>query len=98
MRPWYWLTPYGFATSLGDTIRAAARLRRQAREERSAQATHGSEERTHGGFITLTNAEVTTSTFARAPQDVLPPVRPGGSQNDRDGTGLESLEQRLGGE
>jgi hypothetical protein len=30
MRPWYWLTPYGFATSLGDAIRAAARRRRRS--------------------------------------------------------------------
>jgi hypothetical protein len=40
MHPWYRLTPYGFANSLGDVIRAAARLWRQSREERSAQATH----------------------------------------------------------
>jgi hypothetical protein len=25
MLPWYWLTPYGFARSVGDVIRAAAR-------------------------------------------------------------------------
>mgnify|MGYP003290532862 CR=1 FL=1 len=31
----------------------AARRRRQSCEERSAQATHGSEERTHRGFIAL---------------------------------------------
>lgn len=98
MHPWYWLTPYGFATSLGDAIRAAARRRRQSCEERSAQATHGSEERTHRGFIALTNGEVTSSTFAHAPQGVLPPVRPGGWQNDCDGEGPESLEQCFGGE
>jgi hypothetical protein len=58
----------------------------------------GSEERTHGRFIALTNSEVTTSTFAHAPQGVLPPTRPDGSQNDCDGKGLESLEQCFGGE
>ena len=39
MYPWYWLTPYGFATSLGDVIRAATRRWRQSSAERSAQAT-----------------------------------------------------------
>jgi hypothetical protein len=58
----------------------------------------GSEERTHGGFIALTDGEFSTSTFAHAPQGVLPPARPGGSQNDCDGKGLESLEQCFGGE
>ncbi len=53
----------------------------------------GSEERTHGGFIALTDGEVTTSTFAQAPQGVLSPVRPDGSQNDCDGKGLDPLEQ-----
>lgn len=53
----------------------------------------GTEERTHGGFIALTDGgEFSTSTFVHAPQGVLPPVRPGGPQNDCDGKGLESLE------
>jgi hypothetical protein len=58
----------------------------------------GTEEKPHGGFVVLTDGdEITTSTFLHAPQGVLPPVREGGSQNNCDGKGLESLEQCLGG-
>jgi hypothetical protein len=98
MRPWCWLTPYGFARSLSDVIKAAARRRRRSRQERPAQATHASEERTHGGFITPSNGEVTTSRFAHAPPGVLPPVWSGSSQNDCEGKGQESFEQSFGGE
>jgi hypothetical protein len=53
----------------------------------------GTEQQSHGGFITLTDgAQFTTSTFVHAPQGVLPPARPGGSQANCDGKGLDSLE------
>ena len=52
----------------------------------------GTEEHAHGGFITFTDGETSASTFLHAPQGVLPPTRPGGSQHDCDGKGLESLE------
>ena len=58
----------------------------------------GSEEQTHGGFVALTDGEFTTSTFVHAPQGVLPPTRPGGSQYGCDGKGLESIEQCFAGE
>ena len=35
----------------------------------------GTEDRVHGGFIALTDGVNSTSTFAHAPQGVLPPVR-----------------------
>ena len=58
----------------------------------------GTEEKPHGGFVVLTDGgDVTTSTFLHAPQGVLPPVREGGSQNNCDGKGLDSLEQCFGG-
>ena len=58
----------------------------------------GTEERPHGGFVVLTDgAEVTTSTFLHAPQGVLPPAREGGSQNNCDGKGIDSIEACLGG-
>jgi len=57
----------------------------------------GTEDKPHGGFVVLTDGEVTTSTFLHAPQGVLPPVREGGSQNNCDGKGLDSLEQCFGG-
>ena len=58
----------------------------------------GTEEKPHGGFVVLTDGEtVTTSTFLHAPNGVLPPVREGGSQNNCDGKGLDSLEVCLGG-
>jgi hypothetical protein len=69
-----------------------------ASSRRSRTNNPGSEQRTHGGPIAPTNVEVTTSTFVHAPHGVLPPTRPGGSQNDCDGKGLESLEQCFGGE
>ena len=58
----------------------------------------GTEEKPHGGFVVLTdNSTVTTSTFLHAPNGVLPPVRPGGPQDNCDGKGLDSLEKCLGG-
>lgn len=51
----------------------------------------GTEERPHGGFVVLQNGESTASTFLHAPQGVLPPVRGGGSQQNCDGKGLDSL-------
>jgi len=52
----------------------------------------GTEEHMHGGFVALTDGENTASTFVHAPEGVLPPVREGGSQNNCDGKGLDSLE------
>jgi hypothetical protein len=56
----------------------------------------GTEERPHGGFVALTNGEVTTSTFLHAPEGVLPPVREGGPQDNCDGKGLDSIEECFG--
>jgi hypothetical protein len=56
----------------------------------------GTEEQTHGGFIELTDGEFSTSTFAHAPDGVLPPVREGGPQHNCDGKGLDSLEECFG--
>jgi hypothetical protein len=59
----------------------------------------GTEEKPHGGFVALTDGEnFSTSTFAHAPDGVLPPVREGGPQANCDGKGLESLEACFGGE
>jgi hypothetical protein len=52
----------------------------------------GSEEKPHGGFAALTDGTFTVSTFLHAPDGVLPPVRPGGPQDNCDGKGLDSLE------
>jgi hypothetical protein len=56
----------------------------------------GTEEQPHGGFVALQFGEFTTSTFLHAPDGVLPPVRPGGSQDNCDGKGLDSIEECLG--
>ena len=53
----------------------------------------GTEDKAHGGFVVLTDGgEFTTSTFLHAPQGVLPPTREGGSQQNCDGKGLDSIE------
>jgi hypothetical protein len=57
----------------------------------------GTDERPHGGFIAFTDGENTTSTFLHAPDGVLPPVRPGGPQDNCDGKGLDSLGECFGG-
>ena len=57
----------------------------------------GTEEQPHGGFIAFTDGEVSVSTFLHAPDGVLPPVRPGGPQDNCDGKGLDSLEECFGG-
>jgi hypothetical protein len=57
----------------------------------------GTEEKPHGAFVALTDGEVSTSTFLHAPDGVLPPVREGGSQQNCDGKGLDSLEVCFGG-
>jgi len=57
----------------------------------------GTEDQVHGGFIALTDGTFSTSTFAHAPQGVLPPVREGGPQANCDGKGLDSLEVCFGG-
>ena len=57
----------------------------------------GTEGRPHGGFVALTDGEVTTSTFLHAPEGVLPPVRAGGPQDNCDGKGLDSIEECFGG-
>ncbi len=57
----------------------------------------GTEEQPHGGFVVLSDGEFSTSTFLHAPQGVLPPVRPGGPQDNCDGKGLDSLEECFGG-
>jgi hypothetical protein len=54
----------------------------------------GTDEHPHGGFIALADGDqVLTSTFLHAPQGVLPPVRPGGPQDNCDGKGLDSIEE-----
>jgi hypothetical protein len=57
----------------------------------------GTDEHPHGGFIALTDGEITFSTFLHAPGGVLPPVRSGGPQDNCDGKGLDSLEECFGG-
>lgn len=57
----------------------------------------GTEEQPHGGFIAFTDGEFSASTFLHAPDGVLPPVRPGGPQDNCDGKGLDSLEECFGG-
>jgi len=57
----------------------------------------GTEEHPHGGFVAFTDGETSASTFLHAPQGVLPPVRPGGPQDNCDGKGLDSLEECFGG-
>jgi hypothetical protein len=57
----------------------------------------GTEEQPHGGFVAFTDGEITVSTFLHAPDGVLPPVRPGGPQDNCDGKGLDSLEECFGG-
>jgi hypothetical protein len=57
----------------------------------------GTEERPHGAFVALEGDGVSTSTLLHAPGGVMPPVRPGGSQNNCDGKGLDSLEQCFAG-
>jgi hypothetical protein len=58
----------------------------------------GTEEHIHGGFITLDFGEAGQfDTFVHAHQGVLPPVQPGGPQDNCDGKGLESIEECLGG-
>jgi hypothetical protein len=56
----------------------------------------GTDEHPHGGFVALTDGEITTSTFLHAPEGVLPPVREGGPQANCDGRGLDSLEACFG--
>jgi hypothetical protein len=56
----------------------------------------GTEEQPHGGFVAFTDGTITVSTFLHAPDGVLPPVREGGSQNNCDGKGLDSLEVCFG--
>jgi hypothetical protein len=57
----------------------------------------GTEEQPHGGFVAFTDGTNTAATFLHAPQGVLPPVRPGGPQDNCDGKGLDSLEECFGG-
>jgi hypothetical protein len=66
-------------------------------EFRPLKSNPGTEERPHGGFVTLTDGESTTSTFLHAPEGVLPPVREGGPQDNCDGKGLDSIEECFGG-
>jgi hypothetical protein len=56
----------------------------------------GTEEHPHGSFIVFTDGEFSASTFLHAPQGVLPPTRPGGSQDNCDGKGLDSIEKCFG--
>jgi hypothetical protein len=56
----------------------------------------GTDEHPHGGFIELTGLGESTSTFLHAPDGVLPPVRPGGPQDNCDGKGLDSIEECTG--
>ena len=58
----------------------------------------GTSDHVHGGFITLDLGNgMQADTFAHAPQGVLPPVRPGGPQNNCDGKGLDALDVCFGG-
>ena len=57
----------------------------------------GTEGQPHGGFVALTFGQTTVSTFLHAPDGVLPPVRPGGPQDNCDGKGLDSLEECFSG-
>jgi hypothetical protein len=66
-------------------------------EFRPLKKNPGTEERPHGAFVALEGEGVSTSTFVHAPGGVMPPVREGGSQNNCDGKGLDSLEQCFGG-
>ena len=50
----------------------------------------GTADQVHGGFITLTDGNVSADTFAHAPQGVLPPTREDGSQYNCDGKGLDA--------
>jgi hypothetical protein len=56
----------------------------------------GTEEKPHGAFVALTDGTITVSTFAHAPDGVLPPAREGGSQHNCDGKGIDSLEVCFG--
>jgi hypothetical protein len=57
----------------------------------------GTDDKVHGGFIALTDGTNSTSTFAHAPDGVLPPTREGGVQDNCDGKGLDSIEACFGG-
>jgi hypothetical protein len=57
----------------------------------------GTDEHPHGGFVAFTDGENSASTFLHAPDGVLPPVRPGGPQDNCDGKGLDSLAECFGG-
>jgi len=57
----------------------------------------GTDEHPHGGFVALSDGTFSTSTFLHAPDGVLPPVRPGGPQDNCDGKGLDSLEECFAG-
>ena len=57
----------------------------------------GTDEQPHGAFVALTDGTISTSTFLRAPDGVLPPAREGGSQHNCDGKGIDSLEACFGG-
>jgi hypothetical protein len=47
----------------------------------------GTEDKAHGGFVALTDGDITVSTFLHAPDGVLPPVRSGGPQDNCNGKG-----------
>jgi len=55
------------------------------------------DDKVHGGFIALTDGENAASTFVHAPEGVLPSVREGDPQQNRDGKGLDSAEVCFGG-
>jgi hypothetical protein len=57
----------------------------------------GTEDQPHGAFVAFSEGGISASTFIRAPEGVLPPVREGGSQHNCDGKGLDSLEVCFGG-
>ena len=57
----------------------------------------GTEEKPHGAFVALTDGEFSTSAFIRVGPGVLPPAQPGGSQDNCDGKGLDSLVRCFGG-
>jgi hypothetical protein len=50
------------------------------------------EGKTHGAFVAFSEGGESGSTFSHAPEGVLPPARPGGSQHNCDGKGIDSFE------
>lgn len=52
----------------------------------------GSLDKPHGAFFAFSEGGESGSTFAHAPDGVLPPAREGGPQHNCDGKGIDSFE------